>query len=78
MKTVRKFSTIAVIGLAIGCAFSTTAVSTAGARAYSTCDNKIDKMETAAARDLAKGKLDEAEYLKVMAEVDFHRQLWGC
>jgi hypothetical protein len=69
---------IGVCGLMIGGVMSVFGAAPATARLYSGCDNKIDKMEQQAARDYAKGKLTDAEYANVQAEIAYHHELWGC
>lgn len=75
---IRKYIAIGACGLAIGGVMSVFSASPATARAYSSCDQKIEKMEKAAARDYEKGKLSAEDYEKVQAEIAYHRELWGC
>jgi hypothetical protein len=77
MKRIRLMATILACGLVIGSVASIYTAPSASAGAYF-CSNKIEKMEKDAAHDLAKGKITQDEYDKLMQEVAFHQELWGC
>ncbi|MCW2922752.1 MAG: hypothetical protein JWM98_156 [Thermoleophilia bacterium] len=78
MRKVRKIAAIGMCGLVLGGTMSVLAAPGAEGRIYSTCDQRIDNMETQAAKDYKKGKITKAQYDAVLAEVAYHRQLWGC
>jgi hypothetical protein len=78
MKMARKMIAIAGFGLVLGVGMSVFGTAPAGARIYSSCDNKITIEEKQAAKDYAKGKITAEEYANIEAEIAYHRQLWGC
>lgn len=78
MRKVRKIAAIGMCGLVLGGTMSVLAAPGAEGRIYSTCDQRIDNMETQAAKDYKKGKITQAQYENVLAEVAYHRTLWGC
>lgn len=78
MMVIRRTLTIAMCGVLLGGLASVMVASPASGRSYFRCDKKIDNMERQAAKDYAKGKLSADEYDNVMAEIAYHRELWGC
>ncbi len=78
MKTIRRITAIGLCGIMLGTTMSIFAAAPAEGRRYSMCDKKIESMERQAAKDYAKGKLSAGDYDNVMAEIAFHRELWGC
>lgn len=78
MKAARKIVAIGMCGVMLGGIGSVMLAPSAGARVYSSCDSKIERMEAQSARDYAKGKLSAEDYERVQAEIAYHRELWGC
>ena len=78
MKKFRYFMALASCGIIIGVGFSVFSAAPASARLMARCDQKIETMEKQAAKAYAKGKMSQADYDKTMAEIAYHRQLWGC
>lgn len=78
MSRIRKLIAIAACGVMIGALMSVFAAAPATGKAYARCDKKIETMEKQAAKDYARGKLSADEYANVMAEIAYHRELWGC
>lgn len=78
MGTGRKLIAIGCCGLAIGGVMSVFGASSAGARAYAMCDQQLDAAEAQAAKDHKRGRLSDAQYAAVMAQIASHRQQWGC
>ena len=78
MKTLRRITAIGLCGIMLGTTASIVFAPTAQSRAYARCDKKVANMERQAAKDYAKGKLSAEDYDKVMSEIAYHRELWGC
>lgn len=78
MKQMRRIVALGACGIMLGATASMFSAGPATARIYAKCDQKIVQMEKQAAKAYAKGKLTDAEYANIQAEIAFHRQLWGC
>ena len=78
MKTLRRITAIGLCGIMLGTTMSVFMAAPADGRLYRTCDKKIENMERQAAKDYAKGKLSADDFDKVMSEIAYHRELWGC
>lgn len=78
MIKIRRYIALGFCGLMLGGVMASFSAAPATARIYRQCDKKVEKMEEQAARDYEKGKLSADDYAKVMAEVAYHRVLWGC
>ena len=77
MKRIRMIAAVLACGVMIGSLSSIYMAPSAGAANY-WCSNKVENMEKSAAKDLAKGKITQEQYDKLMLEVAYHQELWGC
>lgn len=77
MKAPRKFIAIGMCGIMLGGISSVMMAPAASARFYN-CDQRIDTMDKKSAQDYKKGRISEAEYLKIQADIAEHREVWGC
>ena len=74
----KKFIALCSLGIMLGATASVFTASPADARRFRHCDSPVDSMESKAVHDHDKGKMSDSDFEKVMAEVAFHRDLWGC
>lgn len=78
MSKFRKIMAVGLLGLMLGASMSFFTAAPAGARTSLYCSNQVSNEEAKAQRDYDKGKITQNEYDNLMAEIAYHRTLWGC
>ena len=77
-KTLRKIVAIGLVGAVIGGGASVFMAAPASALMYARCDQQLDALEAQAAAQYKKGKLSNAQYQAILADIAAHRVAWGC